>query len=44
MLELVDFIQGRKMNFDQSSSYSKEDLSDCGNGELFGPKWPSPSK
>ena len=26
------------MNFDQSSSYSKEDLIDCGNGELFGPK------
>ena len=26
------------MNFDQSSSYSKEDLIVCGNGELFGPK------
>ena len=26
------------MNFDQSSSYSKEDRIDCGNGELFGPK------
>ena len=26
------------MNFDQSSSYSKENLIDCGNGELFGPK------
>ncbi|GIS26380.1 MAG: hypothetical protein CM15mP127_07530 [Gammaproteobacteria bacterium] len=30
------------MNFDQSSSYSKEDLIDCGNGELFGPKMVAP--